>query len=72
MTINSNNGAQRWLQILINLLIVIALAVSGYAISRVDRSVQKEDYRTDQIRIEKSIDGLSIKIDEVLIRLPRK
>ncbi len=66
------NGAKSWLQILINLLIVIALAVSGYAISRVDKSVQKEDYRTDQVRVEKSIDNLSIKIDEVLIRLPRR
>lgn len=68
----NGNGAQRWLQILINLLIVIALAVSGYAISRVDNSVQKSDYRVDQSRIEKSIDCLSGKIDEVLTRLPRR
>ena len=66
------NGASRWLQLLINLLIVIALAVSGYAISRVDQSVQKEDYRVDQVRMERSIDCLSAKIDEVLIRLPRR
>ena len=69
---NGNNGLSRWIQVLINLLIVIALSVSGYAISRVDQSVKKEDYRVDQVRMEKSIDCLSLKIDEVLVRLPRR
>ena len=65
-----NNGLSTWLQWIIGGLVVIAMAVSGYAINKADNAVQKEDYRIDQSRLEQSIKCLSDKMDRMLERLP--
>jgi hypothetical protein len=61
-----------WLQWIIAGLVIIAMAVSGYAINKADNAVQKDDYRIDQSRLEQSIKCLSDKMDKVLERLPAK
>jgi hypothetical protein len=66
------DGVSSWLQWVIAGLVVIAMAVSGYAINKADNAVQKDDYRIDQTRLEQGIKCLSDKMDRMLERLPVK
>ena len=66
------DGVSRWLQWVIAGLVVIAMAVSGYAINKADNAVQKDDYRIDQTRVEQALKCLSDKMDRMLERLPAK
>lgn len=66
------DGVSSWLQWVIAGLVVIAMAVSGYAINKADNAVQKDDYRIDQTRVEQALKCLSDKMDRMLERLPAK
>ena len=65
------NGNTKWIM---GVLIIIASAVSGYAIARVDsiqqslttEYVQKVDYRCDISDLKASLNTLNKKMDEVL------
>lgn len=61
------NG-NKWVQWVIGILITIALAFSGYAINRIDTKVDKEQYRCDIVRIEKSLEKIDEKMDRFLER----
>ncbi len=58
----------KWVQWIIGILITIALAVSAYAINRIDTKVDKEQYRCDIARIEKGIERIDEKLDRFLER----
>lgn len=70
MTVNGNG--KTWLQLLAGVLITIALAVSGYAINKIDtvqtalakEYVQKTDFQAFADRVEKKLD----KIQDLLMR----
>ncbi len=66
------NGNKTWVQWLAGILVLIALAVSGYAINKIDtvqtvlakEYVQKTDFQTFADRVEKKLD----KIQDLLMR----
>ena len=65
------NGNTKWIM---GVLIIIASAVSGYAIARVDsiqqslttEYVQKADYRCDMADLKESLSKLNDKMDKLL------
>ena len=65
------NGNTKWIM---GVLIIIASAVSGYAIARVDsiqqslttEYVQKTDYRCDMADLKESLSKLNDKMDKLL------
>lgn len=66
----ANGNGSSWLQWAIGILVLIAMAVSSYAVNKADNAVPKEDYRVDQARVESGIKCLNDKLDKVLERLP--
>jgi len=69
---NGNGRTAQWIMWIIGLLVMIAMAVSGYAVNKADNAIQKDDYRIDQARLESSMKCLSDKLDKVLARLPAR
>lgn len=58
---NGNGRTAQWIMWIIGLLVLIAMAVSGYAVNKADNAVPKDDYRIDQARLESSMKCLNDK-----------
>ncbi|MDO9535088.1 MAG: hypothetical protein Q7J85_07090 [Bacillota bacterium] len=68
------NGTGKIITWIIGLLVLIAMAVSGYTVGRVDKIqnalasdyVQKIDYNRDRVELKELIKSMDIKIDRLL------
>lgn len=62
----------QWVQWVMGAFITVTIALSSYAIARIDQAVMKDDYRIDQARLEQSINCVATDVKQILQRLPER
>ena len=71
MAENGNGKTAEWVMWILGIFVLIAMSVSGYAVNKADNAVQKEDYRIDQSRLERTVGDIACDVKKILERLPK-